>query len=421
MGYELIKEDGTKRTVRFTMDSGDLKKIFRKVKRDISREVNMPGFRPGHVPEAILEKKFGNLIIAEVAEKAHKQLTEGLFDEFDWVLSDEDPEFENLLPVEGEDYIYTVTYNVFETPEPVDYREITLTLPAYDVHKAVADTIEHIRRQFVDYTETDSPAEEDDLVVLTYPDPDSGEPRELSAVISQNDMGPGFDDLITGVRPGDSFSMQMKIRKEGEEELAGPAHTFTVKQVKAHSYPDLDDEFASKAGGFETIEDFREKVREDITARYEEEMKSYRERLAVDTILENNQFDVPNFMVENLRTEYLSRLDDDEKDESAVKAAAEMAERKVREFLLLREIAIQESLEVPEQEIAEAVAAGDSRSAFLDRSRNERALEFVVDNAIVEEKTPEEPEEGSGDTNTVPWCWVKVDPGAQEAAAEGAE
>ncbi len=42
--------------------------------------------------------------------------------------------------------------------------------------------------------------------------------------------------------------MQMKIRKEGEEELAGPAHTFTVKEVKAHSYPDLDDEFASKEG-----------------------------------------------------------------------------------------------------------------------------------------------------------------------------
>ncbi len=372
-------------------------------------------------PMPSLKKKFGNLIIAEVAEKAHKQLTEGLFDEFDWVLSDEDPEFENLLPVEGEDYIYTVTYNIFDTPEPVDYREITLSLPAYDTHKALEETIEHIRRQFVDYTETDSPAEENDLVVLTYPDPDSKEPRELSAVISQNDMGPGFDELITGVRPGDTFTMQMKIRKEGEEELAGPAHTFTVKEVKAHSYPDLDDEFASKAGGFETMSEFREKVLQDITARYEEEMKGYRERLAVDIILENNQFDVPGFMVENLRTEYLSRMESDEKDESTLKAAAEMAERKVREFLLLREIAIQESLEIPEQEIAEAVASGDSRSAFLDRSRNERALEFVVDNAILEEKTPEEPEEGSGDTDTVPWFWVKVDPGAQEAETEGAE
>ncbi len=169
------------------------------------------------------------------------------------------------------------------------------------------------------------------------------------------------------------------------------------------------------------MSEFREKVLQDITARYEEEMKGYRERLAVDIILENNQFDVPGFMVENLRTEYLSRMESDEKDESTLKAAAEMAERKVREFLLLREIAIQESLEIPEQEIAEAVASGDSRSAFLDRSRNERALEFVVDNAILEEKTPEEPEEGSGDTDTVPWFWVKVDPGAQEAETEGAE
>lgn len=423
MGYELIKEEGSKKVVRFSMDAAELKKIFRSVKREISRELNIPGFRPGHVPDAILDKKFGNLIVAEVAEKAHKQLTDGLFDQFDWVLSDEDPEFENLMPVEGEAYEYTVTYNTFQAPEPVDYKEIKLTVPSWDSEKAVEETIEHIRKQFVDFTETEQPSAENDLVVLTYPSPEGEdhEPKELSAVIGQNDMGPGFDELITGVRPGDVFTMQMKVQKEGEEEMAGPAHTFTVKEVKAHSYPDLDDEFASKAGGFETIDEFREKVREDVTARYEADMRGYRERLAIDSILESNVFDVPNFMVDNLRNDYLERLDGDEKDESTVKAAGEMAERKVREFLLLREIAIRESLEVPEQEIAEAVAGGDSKSAFLDRTRNEKALEFVLDSAIIEEKEPEEPKEVSGDTNTVPWSWVKVESESKETIAEGAE
>ena len=421
MGYELIEEDGSKKIVRFSMDAADLKKIFRKVKREISREINIPGFRSGHVPDTILDKRFGNLILAEVAEKAHKELTEGLFDQFDWVLSDEDPQFEDLLPVEGEDYVYTVTYNTFQAPEPVDYKEIKLTVPTWDADSTLEETMEHLRRQFVDFVETDQPAAENDLVVLTYPSPEGEDqpPKELSAVIGQNDMGPGFDEIITGVRPGEIFTMQMKIQKG--EEMAGPAHTFTVKEVKAHSYPELDDEFAAKAGGFKTIDELREKVREDITARYEADMKGYRERLAVSSILESNTFDVPNFMVENLKNDYLDKLDDEEKDEATLKAAEEMAEQKVREFLLLREIAIRESLEVPEQEIAEAVAAGDSRSAFIDRSRNEKALDFVLESAIIEEKEPVEPDEVSGDTNTVPWSWVKVDTETAEVKAEGAE
>ncbi len=421
MGYELIEEDGSKKIVRFSMDAADLKKIFRKVKREISREINIPGFRSGHVPDTILDKRFGNLILAEVAEKAHKELTEGLFDQFDWVLSDEDPQFEDLLPVEGEDYVYTVTYNTFQAPEPVDYKEIRLTVPTWDADSTLEETMEHLRRQFVDFVETDQPAAENDLVVLTYPSPEGEDqpPKELSAVIGQNDMGPGFDEIITGVRPGEIFTMQMKIQKG--EEMAGPAHTFTVKEVKAHSYPELDDEFAAKAGGFKTIDELREKVREDITARYEADMKGYRERLAVSSILESNTFDVPNFMVENLKNDYLDKLDDEEKDEATLKAAEEMAEQKVREFLLLREIAIRESLEVPEQEIAEAVAAGDSRSAFIDRSRNEKALDFVLESAIIEEKEPVEPDEVSGDTNTVPWSWVKVDTETAEVKAEGAE
>lgn len=423
MGYELIKEDGAKKVVRFTMPASDLKRLFRKVKRDISKEISIPGFRPGHVPDAILEKRYGNLIIAEVAEMAHKELSEGLFDQYDWVLSDEDPSFENLLPVEGEDYEYTVTYTTFQTPEPVDYREIKLTLPLVDLEKMTEDTMERLRKQFVDFTETDSPAGENDLVVLTYPSPDKGDdkPRELTAVIGQNDMGPGFDELVTGVKPGDTFTMQMKITKDGAEEMAGPAHTFTVKEVKAHSFPDLDDEFASKAGGFETLDEFRAKVREDLQTRHDAEMKSYKERLAIDSLLDSNEFEVPGFMVDNLKRDFLERLDDEERDEATVKAAEEMAARKVREFLLLREIAIKESLEISEEEIAEAVEQGDTASAYLDRSRNEKALELVLDSAIIEEKEPEEPQEESGDINTVPWRWVSVEPAGEQTETEGEE
>ncbi len=418
MAYELIKEEGDKRVVQFTMDAADLKKVFRKVKRDISKEVSIKGFRPGHVPDSIIEKRFGNIILSEVAESAHKTLTEGLFDTFDWVLSDNDPEFETILPVEGEDYVYSVTYHVFLTPEPVDYKEIKLVIPTYDNEKAVEETVDHIRKQFVSYDETEEVSTEGDFVSLQYPDPEGAEPKDLTAVIGQNDMGPGFDELITGVKPGDVFTMQMKVEKGDDPGLKGPAHTFTVKEVKGHSYPDLDDEFAKSAGGFETMDEFRQKIRDDVSTRFDSEMKSFRERQAIDTILDRNVFDVPEFMVANLTKDYISRIEEGKSDENTEKAAAEMAERKVREFLLLRQIAIVENLEISEDEMEKALSNGDTKSTFLDRNRNDRALDFVLGSAVIEEKAQEEE---TRDEATVPWKWVTVDPSQAEVSGEGEE
>ncbi len=419
MAYELIKEDGNKRVVQFFMDAADLKKIFRKVKRDISKEVNIKGFRPGHVPDSIIDKRYGNIVVAEVAEIAHKQLSEGLFDEFDWVLSDVEPEFESVLPVEGNDYTYTTTFHIYLTPAPVDYKGIELSVPAYDREKAVDETIDHVRKQFVTFDKTDQASAEGDFVALEYPDPEGNEdsePKTLTAVIGQNDMGPGFDELITGVKAGDSFTMQMKVEKGEDTGLKGPAHTFTVKEVKVHTLPELDDEFAKKAGGFETIVELRQKLHDDVTARFDSEKKSFTERQAIDTILDSNVFDVPKFMVENLTQDYVSRLNDEDSSEETQKAAGEMAERKVREFLILREIAICESLEISEDDIEKALAAGDSRSSYLDRNRNDKALEFVVNSAVIQEKAQEE---DSLEPETVPWKWVSVDPSAAGESNEG--
>jgi trigger factor len=423
MAYELIKEDGARRIIQFRMDASELNAIFRKIKKDISKEARIPGFRAGHVPDSILEKRFSSLIVSEAAEKAHKQLAAGLFDDFDWVLADSDPEFDNQLPVEGEDYVYTVTYTVFETPEPVDYRGIKLVVPPYSPEKAVLDTLQHIRTQYVSYDETDLPSAENDLVVLTYPDlkgDGSSEPRVFTAVIGHNDMGPGFDELITGVKAGDSFTMQMKVSGSGDDDgLKGSAHTFTVKAVKAHSYPELDDDFAMKSGGYSTIEELRQKIYADVTRSYETDYRSFTEDQAIDCLLKTNVFEVPAFMVENLTQDFISRLPDkDNSDEASRKTAREMAERKVREFLILREIAIKENLDVAGQEIEDDV---DGKAAALDSSRNEKALKFVIDSAVIEEKGIEEQNREAEEMHGVSWRWVSVEPSEAVAGSEGVE
>ena len=67
-------------------------------------------------------------------------------------------------------------------------------------------------------------------------------------------------------------------------------------------------------------------------------------------------------------------------------------------------------------DIEKALAAGDSRSSYLDRNRNDKALEFVVNSAVIQEKARED---DSLEPETVPWTWVSVDPSVVEESNEG--
>ncbi len=416
MAYELIKEDGASKVVKFTMAAVELKKIFRKTKKDISKEVSIRGFRPGHVPDSIIDKKYGNIIVAEVAEKAHKILSTKLFEEVDWVLSDKAPDFDNILPVEGEEYSYQVTFHVFETPELVDYKGIELTVPKYDLDDIVEKTLEDVSKQFVEYEETDEPSVENNLVIVTYPGmgEDNADEKEINLVVGQETIGEGIDDFIVGVRPGDIFSAQMIGKEEGAA-ASSPPVTFTVKDVKSHKFPELDNEFAKKIAGLDSIEEYRQKIRDDASAKFEEEVTTFKTRQLIEKLLESNKFDVPQFMINNLTNDFLKEIDEEERTEETTKMAEEMAEKKVREFLILREVAIKENLSSKQEEIDAAVAEGDSKAAFVDRNRNDLALDFLIDSAVIEETEPVEP---AGPQNPSPWKWEKVELVSEEAQSE---
>jgi len=126
MSYNVTTDESGRKTVSFHMDAEGVDRLFREVRREIQKDIVVPGFRKGKIPSSILKQKFGNLILSEVAEKAHREMSDVLFEENDWILSDAEPEFKPVLPAEGRDYDYEVTYTLFETPAPTGYRGIAI-------------------------------------------------------------------------------------------------------------------------------------------------------------------------------------------------------------------------------------------------------------------------------------------------------
>lgn len=404
MSYNVTTDESGRKTVSFHMDADGVDRLFREVRREIQKDIVVPGFRKGKIPSSILKQKFGNLILSEVAEKAHRELSDVLFEENDWILSDAEPEFKPILPAEGRDYDYEVTYTLFETPAPTGYRGVSIAVPGFDEEQALEEALTEIRNRFVSFEHVERAAADRDLVVVEYPSRDGTEPRRAAVVIGRENMGPGFDELLPGLSAGDRFSARMEFPGLEEEP---PATEFVVVEVREPKNPELNDEFARTAGGFESMEQLLERLRENISEKHQAERRSFVESVALDSLLSANVFDPPSFMVDNLARDYAKRLEDGEPTPETDKAVRELAERKVREFLILRQIAIVEGIPVSTEEI-EKEAAGGSASSALDRLRNERALELVISNAVETVAEPHSEDTAKHDEPGASWKWVAV-------------
>ncbi|MCD4701997.1 MAG: trigger factor family protein, partial [Candidatus Aegiribacteria sp.] len=116
--YDIIKSEDNRRTVLFTESAERINELFRKIRKQISKDLEMPGFRPGKVPRSIIDRQYGNMIKAEVADSIRAEFTSGLLEKEDWILDDNDPEGKIELPADDNAYSFEMTFTLFQTPEP---------------------------------------------------------------------------------------------------------------------------------------------------------------------------------------------------------------------------------------------------------------------------------------------------------------
>jgi trigger factor len=432
MAYEIVNEEEGSRTVRFQSPASQVDSTFRKVRREISKDLDMPGFRPGKVPRSIIDKRFGNVITSEVAERLSAELTEMVLREEDWILGDGQPSADGALPAEGEDYTFTVTYDIYETPEPTGYRELELVEPAFDVDREVEKSLESLRQRMVGFEAVDREAAEDDMVVLradedggseggsAASEEEDGGDSDIRLRVGQQQAGPGFDALVKGLSAGDSFTARM-VPSDPQADWKGDPHTFRVLEVREPVLPDLDDELAQKLGA-ENLEDLTGRIRSDLEERIEEDRRRFLEQQAVGELISTHGIEPPEYMVENLTRDFLGRLPDEEPDGETVERARKVAADKVREFLLLRAVADAEGIEVAEEEVEGERSPEEDAASVRDRLRNRKALELILESATITTREPEEPdggEEAGQDAQAQPWTWELADGEEPSADEEG--
>jgi len=415
--YEIISSEENRRTVRFTESVDRIDSLFGKIRKQISKDLEMPGFRPGKVPRSIIDKQYGNMIKAEVADSVRQKFTSSLLEDEDWILDDDDPQSKIELPVEGEPYSFEMTFSLFETPEPEGIDGIKIEVPPLDLEDAVEKTLESFREKMISFETVDRPSEIGDLVLLeTNSAENKGEQQKFNVRIGESQLGDGFDHLVTGVAAGQEFSARMD--NNDSEEDKPPVHSFRIMEVKHPILPELSDEFAEKAAGVESLKALREKVEESVSTRYDQEVAYLKERTVIESILESNSFDPPEYMVKNLTADYVNRLGEEDPGQETLSAARELARNKVGEFLILRAVAVKEGIPISDEEIEEEKSPEESVSSVLDRLRNRKAMELILDRADITEKEQSKDEAADADEKREPesnWRWVLIDDEKNEA------
>ena len=293
--------------VTFTIGQDKIQPALDQAFNKVKKNLNVPGFRKGHIPRAVFNQKFGeealyddalNAILPAAYEAAIAEL--GL----DVVAQ---PKIDVKSIGKGQDW--TLTAEVVTKPEVKlgAYKDLEVSV---EVSKEVTDEevdakLENERKNLAELIFKDGAAEYGDTVVIDFVGSvdgvefDGGKGENHSLELGSGQFIPGFEDQLVGAKSGDEVEVKVTFPEDYQAtDLAGKAAVFVTK---VNEVPSLDDELAKDLDvEVETLDELKAKYRKELEAAKEIAFDDAVEGAALDLAVENAEIvELPAEMVEN--------------------------------------------------------------------------------------------------------------------------
>ncbi len=331
--YEKLEHSKTRMTA--TVPAAEVKTVYDEMMREYTKSVKIDGFRKGHVPPSVLERKFGeSLRLDAMSRVLEKAVDAALAD------SEEKPLVYEAPALEGEpefaadkDFTFTVTYDVFPVFTVPALEGLEVEVPAVNVgEEDMARELDTIRERNAIVVEKAEAAKKGDIVTLNWTELDA-EAAPITGSAREDftfEIGKGlnfykFDDDIVGMAAGDEKTFSKTYGEEFEyKELAGRTVSLKVKvtKVKQKNLPALDDELAQDISEkYSTLDDLKKAVHSQLESALETRIRDLKEKAVVEALLSRTSIDLPESMVAaelSMRWDSLKRemgMDSDEKME----------------------------------------------------------------------------------------------------------
>ena len=298
-------------TLKITAPAADVNAGFKKAVQKIANQVNIPGFRKGKAPRAIIEMHYGKEAVKQEAfeEVANKAYSEAL--EQEHLVPVSDPKVEESTFEEGKDMELTIKVTLKPEPELGEYKGLHVE------KKEAVVTDEQVEAQMKELqnrnakmvvAEDGAVIEKGDFAIIDFAGTVDGEPfsggegKGYPLEVGSNSFIPGFEDQLVGLSKGDSTDVEVTFPEEYfVKELAGKEAVFKVniQDVKRKELPELTDEYVAANSEFKTVEELRANYKERMQKAAEANAKAEYEHELIDLAVANAKFSVPEIMIED--------------------------------------------------------------------------------------------------------------------------
>ncbi|MGL4569862.1 MAG: trigger factor [Clostridium sp.] len=353
-----------------------LNKAYNKNKKNF----NIPGFRKGKVPMAMVKKHYGIEVLFEDAINTVVSETYPTLVEENNLRPIDYPSIDVVEVGEGKDLVYTAEVTLYPEIELGEYKGLDVKRKEVKVEDVeVEGQLKSMQQQNARVeVKEEGTIENGDIAVIDFKGFvdgvafEGGEAKDYALEIGSGSFIDNFEEQLVGMTTGDKKEIKVNFPENyGKEDLNGKEATFevTINQIKAKEMPALDDEFAKEVSEFETLAE----LKADIIGKIEETKKASMEREFEDelitAVIENSKMDIPAIMVEKEIDTMVKDLENrlqqqglsleqymqftgntEEKMRSYMK---ENADKKVKADLVLEAIAKNEKIEATDEEIKE--------------------------------------------------------------------
>ncbi len=380
-----IQERGAwKRTLTITVDPDRVARARSRVREKLAGQLDLKGFRKGHVPPEIVEQRYGPV----VDERTVQSLVDSAYrDAVDAESLDPigEPEVHDVQYREGESLTFQVDVEIMPSIRLERTGGFRVERPEISISEDEVDEIlERLREEEAAWKPADRTPEEGDMVSVRIGPADDGpldESNQYRFELGEGYALPGVEDAIMTLGPGESGTFEIEFPEEetGGAEVGGTRHLrIELQEVKRKELPPLDDEFARQVGDYQDLAALRDAVREDVHEHKEAEAEDQVREQLVEGIIEANPFEVPEAMVEQYLDQVIDAPPEAPADE--VEAARQQfrprAERQIKRHLILNRLLEREGIEATDREMDERIRQmAESREVKPARLRRELARE----------------------------------------------
>lgn len=403
-----------------------------KAYKNLKKTAKIKGFRPGKAPRSVLERLYKKDVHNNVSSKL-------LQDSFVEAIKETDlnivgnPQIDPPGLNEKGPYKYDATVEIKPEIEEIDFKSLKLKKNLYKVTDQEMDAqIKMLQKNLAQQNPIteDRAVQKDDFVLIDYEGFKDGSPfaetqktQNYSMKIGTGQIFETFDEQLIGMKPGDKREVKVNFPEDHfNNKLANLEINFqvTLHEIREEVLPEIDDEFAKRLGPYETLDDLKNAITDNLNQGYAKRVEQEINEQIFEALIAKSEFEVPDSMIDyelegiieeaKRSFEYHNKSMEDLglSKEILSEKYRETAEKKVRRHLILGKIVEQEDMTLTDQELEDGFKEmaqtlnyplediknyykqdEDKIEFFKHTLLEKKAVKLIIKNGTIEEVEPE--------------------------------